>query len=71
MSDLTDKQAQLASIRKSYDSGVLTVRHENTLTTFRTLAEMDKIIARLEGEIAALAGTRSVRQYRFIPHKGL
>lgn len=71
MSDLTDKQAQLAKIQKARSSGVLTVRHENTMTTFRSLEEMDKIIAGLLGDINKLQGTPTVRQYRFVPEKGL
>lgn len=71
MSELTDKQAELASIQKARNSGVLMVRHGDVMTTFRSLAEMDKIIASLTAEIAKLADTAQVRQYRFIPHKGL
>jgi len=40
--------AQLTSIQKARNSGVLMVRHGETMTTFRNLSEMDTIIARLQ-----------------------
>jgi hypothetical protein len=69
MSELTDKQTQLAALRKSRNSGVLTVRYGETLTTFRSLAEMEQIIRSLENEIAALLGV-SRRGVRYIYQSG-
>lgn len=44
--------AQLDSLKKARNSGVLIVRHGDESTQFRSLAEMDKIIASLEGQLA-------------------
>lgn len=64
--------ARRTTIVKSRDSGVLTVEHGETRTTFRTLAEMDKIVARLDAQIAALQGTAKKRiRYAYQSGKGL
>lgn len=49
-------QARIDAIRKARDSGVLMVRHGDTSTQFRSLAEMDKIISDLEAELAHAQG---------------
>lgn len=69
MSDLTDKQARLTSLRKARDSGVLSVRHGESATTFRTMAEIESIIAALEREIAGLEGNNA-RSPRYIYQSG-
>jgi hypothetical protein len=57
-------QARLDAIRKARDSGVLLVRHGDTSTQFRSLAEMDQIIASLQRELDGLNGvTRSRVNY--------
>lgn len=71
MSDLTDKQARLESLKKRRDSGIVETRHGDAMARQRSLDEINKIIAALESEIAGLAGSPQIRQYRFIPHKGL
>jgi hypothetical protein len=50
-----DTAARLAALKRARDSGVLTVRHGDTLTTFRTLAEIESIISSLESDLAAAA----------------
>lgn len=45
-------ESRIAALRKARDSGVLIVRHGDELTQFRTLAEMDKILAGLEDELS-------------------
>jgi hypothetical protein len=62
-------EKRLAAIRKAYASGALVVRHGDTSTTFRTLEEMERIMAQLEAEINVANGTprrrvRYVRQFR-------
>lgn len=47
----TELQARITAIRKARDSGVLILRHGDEMTQFRSLAEMDKIIADLEAEL--------------------
>ena len=72
MSDLTDKQARLAALRKARDSGVLRVRHGDTETMFRSLSAITQIIRDLEAEISSLSGTtRRKHRYIYQPGKGL
>jgi len=52
---------RITSIRKARDSGVLIVRHGDTSTQFRSLAEMDKIISDLEAELSAAQGVKKSR----------
>jgi hypothetical protein len=51
-------QSQLDAITKARNSGVLMVRHGDTHTTFRTLAEMNQVIATLTRQIAAASGKK-------------
>lgn len=44
-------QARIDAIQASRDSGALVVRHGDTMTTFRSLSEMDQIIAKLKAEL--------------------
>lgn len=72
MTDVSDMTARLEKLKKARDTGVLTVKHGETLTTFRTLAELERIIATLEGDIAAAGGTAKRRlRYMFQSGKGL
>jgi len=64
--------ARRTTIVKVRDSGVLTVEHGETRTTFRTLAEMNRIIDNLDAQIDALNGTRKKRiRYAYQSGKGL
>ena len=54
-------QIRIDALRKARDSGVLMVRHGDELTQFRTLAEMDKILADLEADLATTQGTKKSR----------
>lgn len=58
MADLATLQAQLKAIEKARNSGVLTVTHGDTSSTFRNLSDMDKIIASLKDQIGAIQGTK-------------
>lgn len=72
MTTLSELQARLVSLKKARDSGALTVKHGDTLTTFRSLAEIERIIAALEAEINGLAETRPRRvRYAYQSGKGL
>lgn len=63
---------ELAALKKARNSGVLTVKHGETQTTYRSLTEIDRIIAKIEAEIAAEAGsTRSRVRYLHQAGKGL
>lgn len=59
-------ETELAALKTARNSGVLTVRHGETLTTYRSLAEIDSIIAKIEAEIAADAGQRRRRVNYFV-----
>lgn len=51
-----DSEAWLAALLRARASGVLSVRHGDTWTTFRSLPEIDSIIRSLQGDIAAGSG---------------
>jgi hypothetical protein len=69
---LATLQSRLAAIRKAYHTGVLTVTHGDTTTTFRSLQAMKEIIASLEQEIAGKEGrTRRKVRYLYQSGKGL
>ena len=69
MAELATLQAQLAAIQKARNSGVLTVTHGDTSTTFRSLSDMDKIIGSLKDQISA-AGNTTRRKVRRIYQTG-
>ncbi|PSJ55769.1 phage head-tail joining protein [Pseudaminobacter soli (ex Li et al. 2025)] len=46
-------QAQIDALKAAMASGVLTVRHGETTTTFRSLAEMQKQLADMEADVSA------------------
>lgn len=59
-----DDELILVETRTARDSGVLSVRHGETSTQFRSLSEMDKIIAKMERRKANAAdGTTRQRLY--------
>jgi hypothetical protein len=55
---MDDPADWLAALQRARASGVLSVRHGDTMTTFRTLAEIDSIIRSLS---AGMAGDPTVR----------
>jgi hypothetical protein len=61
---------RLADLRAARDAGVLMVRHGDTSTTFRSLAEMEQIIADLERRTGVTTGHKRLR-YIMQPRKGL
>jgi hypothetical protein len=54
-------ERRIAAIRKARDSGVLIVRHGDESTQFRSLDEMDRILAGLEGQLGTVTGTKKKR----------
>jgi aspartate aminotransferase-like enzyme len=55
-------EARLEALKKSRDTGALVVSHAGTSTTFRSLAEIERIIKALEAELAVNgSGIRTVR----------
>jgi hypothetical protein len=45
-------QSQIDALKTAMASGVLTVRHGETTTTFRSLAEMQKQLSIMESDVA-------------------
>lgn len=50
-------ESRIFAIRKARDSGVFRVKHGEEETFFRSLKEMDSIIADLESQLATATGT--------------
>ena len=44
-------QAQIDTLKKAIASGVLIVRHGDEQVTYRSLAEMRRVLADMEGEV--------------------
>ncbi len=69
-----DDATRLEALKRARDTGVLRVRHGDTSTTFRSLAEIDTIIHQLEGQVAVTAapgGARTRIRYPIQFTKGL
>lgn len=72
MTDSATITTRLEALKKARDTGVLTVKHGETQTTFRSLAEIERIIAQLEGDLATVNGTARRRiRYMYQSGKGL
>ena len=67
---LTFTQAELDAIKKAYATGALTVKYEDRSVTYRSLSEMERIIARMEQDLAAQAGQTPIRHVRVDSPKG-
>lgn len=48
-------EAELIAIRKAYASGITRVSYDGKTTEYRSLAEMERIIARIESSLARQA----------------
>lgn len=70
MATLDDLTAQLAALEKARASGALRVRHGDTDVTYRSIDDIRKAIADIEGAIAALNGTQRKPRYVYQPDKG-
>ena len=62
-------QTQIDALKTAMASGVLTVRHGETTTTFRSLAEMQKQLSLMEAEVGTATRTRV--RYLYQSDKGL
>ncbi|TIW08084.1 MAG: hypothetical protein E5V66_28345 [Mesorhizobium sp.] len=72
MTDSATITTRLEALKKARDTGVLTVKHGEALTTFRSLSEIEKIISQLESDLAAANGTPRKRlRYGYQSSKGL
>jgi hypothetical protein len=72
MATLVQLQARLDALDVAIDSGVLTVRHGETSTTFRAMSEMLTARNKLLKQIAAAGGSKaSGPKYIYQSGKGL
>lgn len=60
---VSDLQTRLTEIRKARDSGTLIVKHGESSVTFRSLSEMDQIIADLDGRLNGASSSPTRRTY--------
>ena len=71
MTDAATLQAWIAALERARYSGVLSVRHGETSTTFKTDAEMAAALAAAKSDLAAASGTGRRVKYFFQSGKGL
>lgn len=71
MATLVQLQARLEQLKAARDSGALTVRKGDDLVTYRSLTEIDEIIAALENQIGNFDSTApAVRRVRIHMNEG-
>ena len=63
-------QAQLDAIRKAYANGALVVQYDGNRVEYRSLADMERIIAKIEKALNTDSGKTSVRAVRIQTGKG-
>jgi hypothetical protein len=64
MPTITDLETRLDELERSRMSGIARVSYEGRTVEYRGLAEIDRAIAILKGQIAALGSKKPVRQVR-------
>lgn len=66
--------AQRDALAKAMATGVLTVTHEGHTTTYRSLADMERLLGIMNGSLPppdGTAGAGSLRRLRVVTTKGL
>jgi|GEM_PF-950190 len=63
-------QAQLDAMKAQFALGISSVTHAGKRVDYRSLDEMERVIARIEAALAADAGTVTVHQVRAMTNKG-
>ena len=53
----TEIQTRIDTLRRAMASGILTVRHGNTTTTWRSIEELQSVIDSLQAQLNAATGT--------------
>lgn len=53
-------QTDIDRIKAAMASGVLTVKHGDTLSTFRSIADMERLLARMEAEVGGHSGNGKI-----------
>lgn len=61
MATLSDLQAQRAALATALASGVSRAVYQGRTVEYRSIAEMERVLARIDGEIATLQSARPVR----------
>jgi len=56
-------QSQVDALKTAIASGVLIVRHGETQTTYRSLDEMQRVLAMMESEVAGARTRRTVATF--------
>lgn len=64
-------EAKIVILQNAIDSGVLSVRHGETSTTYKTTKEMENALVKLKRRLGALDGLRSRVRYPWQRSKGL
>ena len=71
MASISELEARLERLKKARASGVLSVRHGDTTTTYRSLDELTRAIGLVEQEIDQAGGRNVVRTYKLTSSKDL
>jgi hypothetical protein len=64
-------QGWIDALKAARASGALSVRHGESMVTYRSLSEINSAIAANEQELSLLGGMKTVRAYRITTHKNL
>ena len=63
-------EARLEALKAARDTGALTVSHDGVSTTYRSLSEIERIIASLQARIDGLSSPSRVRAFRVFTRDG-
>jgi len=71
MVDLATLTARRVALESQMAAGTLTVEHDGKRVTYRSMAEMETALARINRDIAAASGTQRIHSIRISSTKGL
>ena len=63
-------ETQRDALKLAMRSGVLTTSYDGNTVTYRSISEMDRALRDVEADLAALVGTRRLRQVRVVVGRG-
>jgi flagellin-like hook-associated protein FlgL len=61
---------RISGLRQAIDSGVLTIEHADTRTTYRTLNEMERVLSALKADLVVVEGRRQRRRGVYVTQIG-
>lgn len=64
-------QDMLDALKTAYASGRLSTSYNGNTVTYHSLAELERAMARIQGELDAAAGTPRPRQVRINTRRGI